>query len=203
MEIKGKKILLTGATGAESRRRRFIPSHRVLRSAITKRPAVELIGPCQNRGRGRSLTPADPGLLFSPRMSSPPPPSLLYCHCQYAQVVPRETKDAVLRGLCESGVAFEAVADLCEMAARRDPALARLAATGAVKVAACFPRAVKGLFHQAGADLPLTGAEVLNMRTQPPEEVLAGLLAAELHPNLPTGKETAPVAALVREPAVA
>jgi hypothetical protein len=129
------------------------------------------------------------------------PPRILYCHCQYSQVVPRETKETVLRGLCESGVAFEAVADLCEMAARRDPALARLAAGGGVKIAACFPRAVKGLFHQAGADLPLGGAEVLNMRTQPAAEVLAGLHAPELQPNLPAGKETVPVAALAQEAA--
>ena len=27
----------------------------------------------------------------------------------------------MLKKLCESGVAFEAVADLCEMAARKDP----------------------------------------------------------------------------------
>jgi len=114
------------------------------------------------------------------------PPSLLYCHCQYAQVVPKEVKEAVLRRLCEAGVEFEAVADLCEMAARRDPAMARLAAGGAVKIAACFPRAVKGLFHQAGADLPLDGAEVLNMRVQPAEEVVAALLDGVVRPNLPT-----------------
>src|SRR6185436_9308022 len=93
-------------------------------------------------------------------------PAILYCHCQYAQVVPKEVKEAVLRKLCESGVAFDAVADLCEMAARRDPALKRLAASGAIKIAACFPRAVKGLFHQTDADLPLDRTEVLNMRTQ-------------------------------------
>lgn len=112
-------------------------------------------------------------------------PRLLYCHCQYAQVVPREVKEAVLRRLCESGVEFEAVADLCEMSARRDPALKRLADGGAVKIAACFPRAVKWLFHQAGAPLPLDAAEVLNMRTQPAAEVSDALLAAELKPNLP------------------
>ena len=118
----------------------------------------------------------------------PSQPRILYCHCQYAQVVPKEVKDAVLRGLCESGVAFEAVADLCEMAARRDPALARLAESGAVKIAACFPRAVKGLFHQAGADLPQDGAQVLNMRVQSAEEVLAALKDETLAPNL-QGKE--------------
>jgi len=113
-------------------------------------------------------------------------PRILYCHCQYAQVVPREVKDAVLRRLCESGVEFEAVADLCEMSARRDPALRRLAEGGAVKIAACFPRAVKWLFHQAGAPLALDAAEVLNMRTQTAEEVGDGLCAAELKPNLPS-----------------
>ena len=122
---------------------------------------------------------------------SQPLPSILYCHCPYAQVVPKEVKDAVLRRLCESGVAFEAVADLCEMSARRDPALARLASSGAVKIAACFPRAVKGLFHQSGADLPLDGAEVLNMRVQSAEEVGAALLDGVVRPNLPS-KHTAP-----------
>ena len=55
-------------------------------------------------------------------------PRILFCHCNYAQVVPEEVKGRVLKSLCESGQAFEAVADLCEMAARRDPALKRLAA---------------------------------------------------------------------------
>jgi hypothetical protein len=113
-------------------------------------------------------------------------PCILYCHCQYAQVIPKSVKEEVLRRLCDSGVAFDAVADLCEMAARRDPALKQLAASGAVKIAACFPRAVKGLFHQCDADLAPDRAEVLNMRTQTAEEVVAALLAPELKPNIPT-----------------
>ena len=123
---------------------------------------------------------------------SQPPPSILYCHCQYAQVVPKDVKDAVLRRLCESGVAFEAVADLCEMSARRDPALARLASGGPVKIAACFPRAVKWLFHQADAPLQPTATEVLNMRTLSAEETVAGLLAEQVKPNLPAGQATVP-----------
>jgi hypothetical protein len=119
-------------------------------------------------------------------------PRLLYCHCQYAQVVPPAVKEAVLRKLCESGAAFEAVADLCEMAARKDPALARLASCGAVKIAACFPRAVKGLFHQAGADLDPARTEVLNMRTQSADDVNAALFAAELKPNLPQKSDATP-----------
>jgi hypothetical protein len=121
---------------------------------------------------------------------SEPAPRILYCHCQYAQIVPREVKEAVLQRLCESGVAFDAVADLCEMAARRDPALQRLAAGGAVKIAACFPRAIKGLFHQANADLAPERTEVLNMRVQPAEDVVAGIFAPAITPNLPIGKET-------------
>src|SRR6266852_9553762 len=101
------------------------------------------------------------------------PPRILYCNCTYAQIVPKETKEAVLRKLCEAGVAFEAVADLCEMSARRDPALQRLAQGGAVKVAACYPRAVKWLFAAAQAPLPLDSAEVLNMRVQSADEVAA------------------------------
>ena len=124
-----------------------------------------------------------------------PPPRILYCHCAYAQVVPKEVKETVLKKLCESGVAFDAVADLCEMSARGDPSLKRLAEAGAVKIAACYPRAVKWLFHAAQADLPVEAAEVLNMRVQGAEEVCAALLGGELKPNLPAGKSTQPTAA--------
>jgi hypothetical protein len=118
-------------------------------------------------------------------------PRILYCHCQYAQVVPPEVKQAVLLKLCESGVAFDAVSDLCEMSARQDPSLKRLTEAGPVKIAACFPRAVKWLFHTAKADLPLDNVEVLNMRLQNAEEVTTALFSPELKPNLPKGKVAA------------
>jgi len=118
-------------------------------------------------------------------------PRILYCHCAYAQVVPDDVKKAVLKKLCDSGAAFDAVADLCEMSARRDPALERLASGGAVKVAACYPRAVKWLFAAAKAPLPLDTTEVLNMRVQTADEIRAALDSAELKPNLPVGKVTA------------
>jgi hypothetical protein len=124
-------------------------------------------------------------------------PRILYCNCTYAQVVPPEVKQAVLRRLCESGAAFDAVADLCEMSARRDPQLQQLAGADGVKIAACFPRAVKWLFAAANAPLPLDGAEILNMRVQSAEEVAAALLNPVITPNVPSGKVTvadAPVA---------
>ena len=128
-------------------------------------------------------------------------PRILYCHCHYAQVVPREVKQAVLQKLCETGRPFDAVPDLCEMAARRDPLLKELAANGTLKIAACFPRAVKGLFHQCGADLAHDRSEVLNMRTQTAEEVAAAMLDPQLHPNLPQGKGAVTAAAPASSPA--
>jgi hypothetical protein len=121
-------------------------------------------------------------------------PRILYCHCAYAQVVPKETKEAVLKKLCASGVSFDAVADLCEMSARRDPALNRLAEGGAVKIAACYPRAIKWLFAAANASLPREQVEVLNMRVQTADEVATSLFNPLLKPNLPAGKTaSAPV----------
>lgn len=103
---------------------------------------------------------------------------ILYCHCAYAKVVPPEVKEEVLKRLSSSGVAFDAVADLCEMSARKDPALQRIAAGGEMKIAACYPRAVKWLFHAAKAPLPETGIDVLNMRVASADEITAALLGA-------------------------
>lgn len=128
-------------------------------------------------------------------------PRILYCHCAYAQVVPKEVKEAVLRRLCDSGVSFDAVADLCELSARRDPSLQRLA-EGAVKIAACYPRAVKWLFAAAQAPLHPEHTEVLNMRVQTAEEVAAALFDATIRPNLPEGKATAAAVTQAPTPAV-
>lgn len=126
-------------------------------------------------------------------MSSSPTgaPALLYCHCRYAQVVPTEVKSAVLEKLCASQMPFEAVPDLCELSARRDPSLQRMVAAGPVKIAACYPRAVKWLFAAADAPLKVDSTEVLNMRVQTAEEVVAGLLSPQFNANLPEGKMTA------------
>lgn len=101
------------------------------------------------------------------------PPRLLYCRCAYAQVLPQEVKDGILRHLCASDRSFESVADLCEMSARRDPRLATLAADP-LKIIACHPRAVKWLFHAAGAPLP-DETEIINLRALTTEEAIAQL----------------------------
>lgn len=101
---------------------------------------------------------------------------LLYCRCAYAQVVPQAVKDGVLAKLCESDAGFESVADLCEMAAHRDERLKAIATSGPLRIAACYPRVVKGLFTQCGAPLS-DEAEILNMRAQSADEIAAAMLA--------------------------
>ena len=120
------------------------------------------------------------------------PARILYCNCTYAQVVPKEVKEAVLRKLCESGAPFEAVADLCELSARHDPSLKRLTDGGSLRVAACYPRAVKWLFAAAGAPLSPEQTEVVNMRVGSAEAAVTALFEAELTPNLPVGKASPP-----------
>ena len=102
------------------------------------------------------------------------PRRILYCHCAFAQVVPPETKSTVFANLCESGASFDAVPDLCEMAARRDPALEQIAATPEVAIVACYPRAVRWLFTGAGVALPET-VRVLNMREQSAADIAESL----------------------------
>ena len=102
---------------------------------------------------------------------------ILYCHCAYARVVPVETKAGVLQGLANAGVEFDAVPDLCEMAARRDPRLGELASGAPMRIAACYPRAVRWLFASAGVNIDGDKAVVFNMRTRSADDVLHGILA--------------------------
>ncbi len=102
---------------------------------------------------------------------------ILYCRCAYAQVIPDETKDAVLHELCATSTPFTAVADLCEMSARRDPRLAVMAQQSGWKIAACHARAVQWLFHAADAPLP-ADAEIINLRELAPATAVAQLTAS-------------------------
>ena len=106
---------------------------------------------------------------------TPSPFRILYCHCAFARVVPADVKTGVLARLAASPAEFEAVPDLCEMSARRDPRLAELASVDSLRIAACFPRAVRGLFEAAGSPLP-PSAQILNMRIDPAEKVAGELL---------------------------
>lgn len=103
-------------------------------------------------------------------------PNLVYCRCAYARVVPRKVKDEVLEGLADAGVDFDAVPDLCEMSARKDPRLAEIAGGRAMTIAACYPRAVRWLFSSAGAPLDRERVTILNMREETAEAVTEAML---------------------------
>ena len=105
---------------------------------------------------------------------------VLYCHCANAKVIPTATKTAVLEGLNRADVEFDAVSDLCEMAARGDTRLRELASAEALTVAACYPRAVKWLFASAGAQLPESTTKVWNMRVETSEAVVQGVLESDV-----------------------
>ena len=106
-------------------------------------------------------------------------PRILYCRCAYARVVPNQVKDAVLEALAASGADFEAVPDLCEMSARKDKHLLEIAQQGPVKIAACYPRAVRWLFSAAGAPLNSDHAQILNMREAPADDIVREILPAK------------------------
>ena len=99
---------------------------------------------------------------------------ILLCRCAIARVVPPEQSAAVRAGLARAGAAFEEVADLCGLAARRDARL-KAFADGRGAVVACYPRAVRWLFAAAAAPLDAQ-ARLLNMRAQSPDQILGSLL---------------------------
>ena len=78
--------------------------------------------------------------------------------------------------LTESGRAFDAVADLCELSARKDSCLKELAGGGPVQIVACYPRAVRWLFSAGDAPLPTEGVEILNMRTETADAIVGAVL---------------------------
>jgi hypothetical protein len=120
---------------------------------------------------------------------------ILYCHCAYARVVPPAVKAEVLARLTAANVSFEAVPDLCEMSARRDPRLRELASgDGAagdapLTIAACYPRAVRWLFSAADSPLP-EPVRILNMRTDTAEAIADALLNAPPSETAPSEAET-------------
>ena len=106
------------------------------------------------------------------------PARIVYCRCAYAKVVPQDVKDAVLSALAQSGADFDAAPDLCEMSARKDERLLRLAGQGPVTIAACYPRAVRWLFSAAGVALDTERVRILNMREQSAAEIVSEILPA-------------------------
>ncbi|HYE85073.1 MAG TPA: hypothetical protein VEA16_01870, partial [Vicinamibacterales bacterium] len=81
------------------------------------------------------------------------------------------------------GVEFDAVPDICALAARGDARLKAFAEGGSLQIAACYPRAVKWLFASAGAPLSDGDAvRVWNMRVDSAETIVNGILGGSEGP---------------------
>ncbi|MCX5643330.1 MAG: hypothetical protein NTZ17_01400 [Phycisphaerae bacterium] len=106
-------------------------------------------------------------------------PHVLFCDCAHYEIIPRASKEQIRADLSRAGVEVEAVKDLCGLAAQRDPRLPVWAAASPLVIVACFPRAVRWLFHAAGTPLSNDRVRFFNMRTQSPEEILGGLMKDE------------------------
>jgi NAD-dependent dihydropyrimidine dehydrogenase PreA subunit len=101
---------------------------------------------------------------------------VIFCNCGYSNIIDSNLKIQVLNALEASAVDFEAVQDLCEMAAGKNPKLKSWAQAESINIVACYSRAVKWLFNAAGAPLDPDKTKFHNMRTCTAEEIILSLL---------------------------
>ncbi|MBN2137536.1 MAG: ferredoxin family protein [Sedimentisphaerales bacterium] len=99
----------------------------------------------------------------------------IYCDCAYYELVEPEVKSKVFDAIKAAGVEFEATADLCRLCAEGDPRLKEWAKADSLRIIACYPRAVKWLFHRGGVSLDDKRVEFINMRTGNVREILSSL----------------------------
>ncbi len=116
----------------------------------------------------------DPRDIVTPS-STMPRPTVLVCTCVHYDIVPKDTKDAVLKFLERAGIRYTVVADLCGLVADHDPSLQRWSQGEAPIIIACFPRAIRWLFCAASVPLDGRPVQLFNMRTQSPDEIIAGI----------------------------
>ena len=100
---------------------------------------------------------------------------ILFCNCGYSDIIAAELKDQILNTLATAKEEFEAVRDLCELSAKKDPKLKCWSEADSLTIIACYPRTVKWLFNSAGVALDPEKTQFLNMRTSTAEQILASL----------------------------
>lgn len=97
------------------------------------------------------------------------PTRALLCRCDGYHLIPDEVVERARRELRAGGAEVFEVADLCGLAARRDPLLKVVAGSSSPTIVACYPRAVRWLFHRGGAPLD-EQAQITNARALGPDE---------------------------------
>ncbi len=101
---------------------------------------------------------------------------VIFCNCGYSNIIDSNLKAQVLNALDPAALDFEAVQDLCGMAAGKNPKLKCWAQAESINIVACYSRAVKWLFNAADAPLDPDKTQFHNMRTCTPEEIILSLL---------------------------
>lgn len=109
-------------------------------------------------------------------------PTILYCPCSDRARFPDSAKSPLREALASLDAELWIVSDLCGMAARKDPALTRLARLPRLAVVACRPRAVRWLFHRAEAPLA-EDALLFDLACQSPGEIVQTLAAQGFQPG--------------------
>jgi Pyruvate/2-oxoacid:ferredoxin oxidoreductase delta subunit len=102
-------------------------------------------------------------------------PKILSCRCGHYHLVKDDVSARITRTLSESGLDVRVVDDLCALAAEKDPILAEYSACDNLHVIACYPRAVKWLFHRADAPLSDDRTTIHNARRDDPDSIISSL----------------------------
>lgn len=115
---------------------------------------------------------------------------ILLCRCALAGVLPPSTLQAAGRCLEAGALPSVVTEDLCRLAVRSGGLLAQLAQSPSLTIIACHERAVRGLFHRAGAPLR-DDATVLDLRSMTEAQVVARMeslpaAGCETPPPLPS-----------------
>lgn len=95
---------------------------------------------------------------------------LLYCDCANTQLIDPELKQKIKSYLGDFQDEPFLTSDLCGMIGNRDEKLTEIVEADNLKIIACYPRAIKWLFNQAGLQLP-DETEFLNMKEASSEGV--------------------------------
>jgi len=113
-------------------------------------------------------------------------PHILYCHCAHTDLVPEGRRTQVLNHLRRSGLAFEAVPDLCGLVAEKNTRLQQIARHPNVTIIACYPRTVRWLLDAAGIPFDAHRFEVLNMREHSAEKIIQAMTGHQPAVDPPT-----------------
>jgi len=89
---------------------------------------------------------------------------ILICQCKQAGLVNPDHFKLIREELDKAGIGYTVVDDLCGLAAGGHDVFSQCEDASDLIVLACYPRAVRALFHAAGASLP-DEAQIENLRT--------------------------------------